>query len=331
MPLLAPAILLLSVAHAQTLDPTLFYMPLSVGSEWHFTIEAANHGPGGAVRTAITYSGSVDWKIHGVSKAGGPPESKAPSAGFATARLGRIYTLEEQFHGLRRIVTTSLIDGIVRNDSMVVNSSNTYSFQVVNGLVHQTPRDSAYDAPTIYLRPFPHLSSPGQSTLNQDSQWVDASMDDHYTVTQNFQAGVGPTYAYERRWRRPGSMWGEMWFTIVRLSYATIVPPEIDTTKADTAKTDTSTTIPDRIAIFQNYPNPFNSSTVIGYQLSVAGDVSLVLHDFLGRDVAVLVNERKAEGVHYVTFSGSGLSSGVYFYRLKVGNVTQTRKAVFLK
>jgi len=96
--------------------------------------------------------------------------------------------------------------------------------------------------------------------------------------------------------------------------------------------------IPTTIRLSQNYPNPFNPSTVIEYtvggvrlQESGVRDVRLVVYDILGREVAVLVNERKPPGIYEVRFDASGLSSGVYFYRLTVGNFVETRNMVVLK
>jgi hypothetical protein len=63
----------------------------------------------------------------------------------------------------------------------------------------------------------------------------------------------------------------------------------------------------------------------------LASIVRLVVYDVLGREVAVLVNERKAPGSYEVRFDGSSLPSGVYFYRLETGTFVQTRKMVLLK
>ena len=100
--------------------------------------------------------------------------------------------------------------------------------------------------------------------------------------------------------------------------------------------------IPNEFSLSQNYPNPFNPKTVIGYQLPVSGSVTLKVYDLLGREVAVLVNEEKPAGVYEVEFSAKGgsasggdafnLSSGVYFYQLKVGNqFIELKKLVLLK
>jgi len=57
----------------------------------------------------------------------------------------------------------------------------------------------------------------------------------------------------------------------------------------------------------------------------------LSVYDMLGREVSVLVNERREAGVHEVKFDGSDLASGVYFYRLQAGEFVETKKMVLLK
>jgi uncharacterized protein (DUF362 family) len=79
------------------------------------------------------------------------------------------------------------------------------------------------------------------------------------------------------------------------------------------------------------YPNPFNPATVISYQLLNAGKVKLTIYDMLGRELTTLVNEQKAAGTYSVTWNASGFSSGVYFYRLNFGNLSQVKKMVLVK
>jgi len=88
--------------------------------------------------------------------------------------------------------------------------------------------------------------------------------------------------------------------------------------------------LPDSPFLQNNYPNPFNSSSVIEYSLSRAAHVRIDIYDLLGRKVKTLVDERKQPGTHSITFDASDLSSGVYFYRLQAGEVTETRKMVLL-
>jgi hypothetical protein len=80
----------------------------------------------------------------------------------------------------------------------------------------------------------------------------------------------------------------------------------------------------------QNYPNPFNRSTTVKFGLPKMSQVSLTVYDMLGREVSVLVNERREAGVHEVKFDASGFSSGVYFYRLSAGTYVETRELLLL-
>ena len=94
---------------------------------------------------------------------------------------------------------------------------------------------------------------------------------------------------------------------------------------------ETSLELPGSFMLEQNYPNPFNPTTVIRYLLPASVSVTLTVYDLLGREVTTLVNERMNAGVHEATFSGSGLSSGVYFYRLSAGDFVQTKRLMVLR
>ncbi len=91
------------------------------------------------------------------------------------------------------------------------------------------------------------------------------------------------------------------------------------------------TGIPETYDLSQNYPNPFNPSTTIKYNIPKAGNVKLVVFDALGREVATLVNGNIQAGSHSVDFNASGLSSGVYFYRLVAGDFSEIKKMMILK
>jgi hypothetical protein len=83
--------------------------------------------------------------------------------------------------------------------------------------------------------------------------------------------------------------------------------------------------------LYQNYPNPFNPSTTIKYELPKASLVTLTVFDILGREVSVLVNERRDAGVYEVKFDGQNLASGVYSYRLQAGDYVATKRLLLLK
>jgi PKD repeat protein len=89
--------------------------------------------------------------------------------------------------------------------------------------------------------------------------------------------------------------------------------------------------IPDGFALQQNYPNPFNPATVINYQISKAGFVSIKIFDVLGNEVGTLVNNEMQPGNYQVNFRASGLSSGIYFYRLEAEGINISRKMILMK
>ncbi len=88
---------------------------------------------------------------------------------------------------------------------------------------------------------------------------------------------------------------------------------------------------PQEFSLTQNYPNPFNPATRITYSLQSTGQVRLAVYDLLGREVAVLVDRVQGAGSHTQLFSGAGLPSGLYFYRLQTAAGTITRKMALTK
>jgi len=81
----------------------------------------------------------------------------------------------------------------------------------------------------------------------------------------------------------------------------------------------------------QNYPNPFNPATIIEYSIKEEGSVELVIYDVLGKVVEKLVDERKTAGNYSAQFDASNLSSGIYFYSLRVNGFVNTKKMLLIK
>ena len=97
---------------------------------------------------------------------------------------------------------------------------------------------------------------------------------------------------------------------------------------------------PQDFFLLQNYPNPFNPTTIITYSIPVVGvenfstptaNISLIIYDILGQEVATLVNGRQDAGLHKIKFSAEGLSSGIYYYKLTSCYYSETRKMLFIK
>ncbi|MCX6138784.1 MAG: serine hydrolase [Ignavibacteriales bacterium] len=89
--------------------------------------------------------------------------------------------------------------------------------------------------------------------------------------------------------------------------------------------------LPSSIELGQNYPNPFNPATTIEYAVPQQSHVTLKIFDLLGREVAVMVNERKDAGTYSVQWNAAAMPSGIYFYRLQAESFTETKRLMLLK
>ncbi len=89
--------------------------------------------------------------------------------------------------------------------------------------------------------------------------------------------------------------------------------------------------MPTEFALDQNYPNPFNPSTVIRYEVPTETRVTLEVFNLIGQKVATIVDEVKPAGFYTRSFNASGLTSGVYMYKLAAGGRSFTRKMVLIK
>jgi subtilisin family serine protease len=97
-------------------------------------------------------------------------------------------------------------------------------------------------------------------------------------------------------------------------------------TTDDGAPTESAT-----FALAQNYPNPFNPTTTVDFDLPSSGVVRLAVFDLLGREVKILLHDRLPSGHHSVRFDADGFSSGVYFYRLRLGASVVAKKMLLIR
>ncbi|MFQ5629521.1 MAG: T9SS type A sorting domain-containing protein, partial [bacterium] len=83
--------------------------------------------------------------------------------------------------------------------------------------------------------------------------------------------------------------------------------------------------------LLQNYPNPFNPSTNIRYSLPEAAQVKIEIFNTLGQRMAILVDEQKPAGYHKIAFNAHGFASGVYLYKLRIGNFVKIKKMILME
>lgn len=81
----------------------------------------------------------------------------------------------------------------------------------------------------------------------------------------------------------------------------------------------------------QNYPNPFNPTTSISWQTPFSGIQTIKVYDIMGKEILTLVDEYRSAGEHKIKFDASSLPSGIYFYHLKSGDFSETKKMMLIK
>ena len=104
-----------------------------------------------------------------------------------------------------------------------------------------------------------------------------------------------------------------------------------DVVEGELEQVDLPAQRPTAIVLDQNYPNPFNPTTTISYHLPADGHVSLKVYNTIGQEVATLVDESVAAGVHQATWNASSVPSGVYIYRLNTGSFLETKRMMLVK
>lgn len=90
-------------------------------------------------------------------------------------------------------------------------------------------------------------------------------------------------------------------------------------------------TVADNYSLSQNYPNPFNPTTKINFSLATEGMVKLKVYNIVGQEVATLVNQSMPTGKYSVNFDASGLSTGIYIYRLETNKISLAKKMILIK
>ncbi|MEJ2543486.1 MAG: T9SS type A sorting domain-containing protein [Calditrichaceae bacterium] len=89
--------------------------------------------------------------------------------------------------------------------------------------------------------------------------------------------------------------------------------------------------LPTEYSLSQNYPNPFNPTTTINFALPKSGLTKIIVYDLLGRKIQTLINKKVEVGYHSVNFDASDLPGGIYFYRIKSGYFTETKRMLLIK
>jgi hypothetical protein len=118
------------------------------------------------------------------------------------------------------------------------------------------------------------------------------------------------------------------WSELEKISIAVVNTNPVETPSYTLEMTST---IPEEDFISQNYPNPFNNSTRITFAVTDNKAVRLEVYDSIGRKVTTLIDQQLESGYHTIDFDASGLSSGIYFYRIITDELSTSKKMLLVK
>jgi len=141
------------------------------------------------------------------------------------------------------------------------------------------------------------------------------------------------TYNYTYKYKRE-SAWADTSIVTVAFVQNDLNKEVLNSGKGTyiaTGISNLSNELPDNYSLEQNYPNPFNPATSIRFAIPKSGYTTLKVYDAMGREVESLVNSKLEAGKYQKEFNGSGLSSGVYFYKLVSGDFTTVKKLTLVK
>ncbi|MEP2446588.1 MAG: T9SS type A sorting domain-containing protein [Balneola sp.] len=120
---------------------------------------------------------------------------------------------------------------------------------------------------------------------------------------------------------------------VVNTKYAPVFINNIFVTPSESQNSTSNEDVSrvNKFMLFDNYPNPFNPSTNIQFELQKSGRASLEVFNVLGQKIETLFDKKVSSGSYQVLFDASNLSSGVYFYTLKLDGISKTKKMLLIK
>jgi len=212
-----------------------------------------------------------------------------------------------------KVVNTLLINGVNiyagTNGSGIYISTNNGTNWTQTSLNNKTVKSISFSGNNI----FAGTDSGIYISTNNGANWIKKNQGFIYTPTVNTLLVIGNT---SNIYLLAGTDGYSAW----RRSVENIIGIK-----------NISREIPSVFSLEQNYPNPFNQSSIIKFQCPMNGMVELKIYDLLGKEVAVLLNEKLQPGTYQVQFNAENLTSGIYYYRLKTYSFSETKKLILLK
>ena len=207
------------------------------------------------------------------------------------------------------------------SSNLAINNSYTGPASRFHFGIYYDPSNPAYDGYTQEEKRNSLVAGDSITTLSNTDVSV-ATASGPYTIDKDKSIVVGFVYAY-------GNTLTDLQKQVEAARALNVF--SVTATGIEQGVKKTASEIPTETRLVGNYPNPFNPTTVVQYDLSKSGNVSIAVYNLLGQKVATLVDRFQRAGSYQVRFDGQNMSSGIYLIVLKTANHWQTRKMTLLK
>jgi hypothetical protein len=281
-------------------------------------------------RTNVVYSSNngASWSVSSGTPSGvaGALAADSVNAFVAVASLSSNGVYKSTNHGVSW-TSTSLLGGSFDIISLALNDSNVFAGDLSNGLYRSTNAGTNWTS--LISNGFPSASGAFSVLIIENMVFAgtNPSSGGIYYSSNN-----GNNWSLVNQGLPENSSVEKLAANTIFLFSGTFQKAVWKRQISEIVGTGAVTSnVPQSYSLEQNYPNPFNPSTKIGFSLKNSSFTVLEIFDVLGSLISTPVAQFLKAGYHSITWNSSGLSSGVYFYRLKAGNYTATRKMVLEK
>jgi len=219
--------------------------------------------------------------------------------------------------------TSSVLVSILGPDTLLVGQTADYALSIRGGPAIKGGTNIAASGGTLATKNSTLQIFQSELTHTAPQFFDDGEASFPFSYTAPVSPGVQTLYANGNSTNGSGTSIGDAWnFAPDKL---VVIRPSITSVEAP------RTEIPQTFALYQNYPNPFNPVTSFQFRVTSFGFVQLTVYNLLGNEVATVLNETLAPGVHTVQWNAGDLPSGVYLYQLRAGRFSETKKMLLMK
>jgi hypothetical protein len=259
-----------------------------------------------------------------------PLSTLAPELkGYVTLKLNRIFYNDEDLAFSDDIETGFLKSQVMQKAGGSENKLTVY-YELIGSQIDKKALEKYWESPLFEMFLLDEKSGAKDIIRTIRLSDLSAVEQDIYYLDDAFSAAVKPSFSSSPVFSAEGVPASKKDISDIQILVLNPDKESMAKTKSRFSPEDVPLLVSD-FALYNAYPNPFNPVTHLRFDLPDNGNVKLTVYNINGRKVRQLVSGWQNAGVYEVLFDGTGLASGVYFYRLESGNFVQTKRMLLIK